>query len=350
MIFHKKLCGILSIMLTCVILASSPNVFANTDIEARNAAEDITDLLFDNVRTKINRVDCVAVILNVLGLNADDVKYFENISYTVPIYHDAVPGAYGYLIASWEAGITTGETDEYGERYFRILDDITVKEYLALVLRCINGANNVDWNDVENESVSSGLLSEHELSLMNTESPVDRNIFKKVLERILESKRYIYFERGEDLTDVEIKYDVNGSKTYLEQCKDIAWTDCIGKVNMQLFPAPINWEVYGHDDSLCAAETDISETSILTDNNAELLCNTYLFPIDDISGCEYKYSYAKSVKYADVNYLVLYQYINNGGKQTLLGYIMVSEEADTVYSADVNKNGKLYPANILWKK
>lgn len=172
------------------------------DNEYQELIEEIAPYDFDD---GISRLECIAAIMKVVGVDESTAFIAANADYMVPVFEDV--DSYdsntglgnvevGYVYVARRVNVVIGVYNpyfDYGVRRFEPERNITVKETLTAMLRCLIDPDMVSWENVMKESVKFGLLKENELNEYIAEESLQSYQFYTLIHRLLNSARYRYY-------------------------------------------------------------------------------------------------------------------------------------------------------------
>lgn len=186
--------------------------------------EDALDYIFADSQKldyeHITRLDCFVAIMRIIGFNERTAYTYTHLtSYDENPYLDVGGSGYGYVIAGdFPYNITNG----VAHRYFAPYRNVTIKECLAFMLRCLEDDKNVLWENTIEDSVSHGLISVEEAEEYGENKLLDKKLFHELLCRFLKQNRALYCEMDESGND-EVKHADGTDMTYLDwvrKCKE----------------------------------------------------------------------------------------------------------------------------------
>ena len=152
---------------------------------------------------RISRAKAVTAVMKIVG-----VKSETEVKNTGDGFSDILPSDenYKYISAAKDV-IALGEGET---RRFNPDREITLREFLTVVLRAMKGKDNVSYDNIENDCIDAKLAQKYEFNDYMLESPLEKAEFGTVISRLLAAKRYLYCENG------EIKTDNDGKILYRE--------------------------------------------------------------------------------------------------------------------------------------
>lgn len=220
------------LILAVLILASS--VSATSDTRYETAVDGIVGDAGKLEYESISRLDCLIAIMRVIGFDDRAAYNYSTLStYDELPYFDVKIGdiSGGYVIAAdYGYNITNG----VAHGYFAPYRSVTLKECLAFMLRCVEDSENVLWENIIQDSVKHGFLSPEEAETLDETQVLDEKLFRELLRRLLDEKRYLYCETTDKSTYAdEIKTDVEGEMSYLE------WYEICQKEDVPPKPWPL---------------------------------------------------------------------------------------------------------------
>ena len=152
-----------------------------------------------NEEKKVTRGECIMHIMKILGVDDDSASLYADIDYVRPVFADLIYNEThtGYIIIAnlnhVAIGVNRGNSDI---NYFEANRNVTVKECIAFVLRCLTEPSNVKWDDsIISSSVEFGLLTEEEIEVISFDSQLTQNMLKTILERMSNMDRRLYWSQ-----------------------------------------------------------------------------------------------------------------------------------------------------------
>ena len=187
-------------LLLCFSSMSKVAFGKEDDFQKAKLVDQVTEAVCFDANDHISRKDALVAIMRIIGLDANtvyttahycliekniftDADYFHNEEYSVVYY----AGVYG---------IAKG-VNETGNSIFQPERAITQKEVCAFILRCTDGTESVRWDNIEENSIQSGILDGINYSETTWNEPCNKEVFKKLLHNFLNKKRYLYWTKGE---------------------------------------------------------------------------------------------------------------------------------------------------------
>jgi len=185
---------ILSILSVCFDVVASENINNN---QHKDVIKFIAPYVLDNNEGEnISRGNCVATIMKLVGVDEETADEYANSNYHNPVFLDSGRDAIndGYIILAKFSGIAMG-VDFYqnGANNFAPNRNVTVRESLTFMLRCLTTAELVSWDNIIEDSIKYGLLQENELEFYVADAPLQNKQFYTLLHRMLDKKRYLYW-------------------------------------------------------------------------------------------------------------------------------------------------------------
>ena len=232
---------IVSIVIITAMLCGGCAVYADENREYREYYNKFllryaAPSIFENMSDNLSRGLCVSSIMRVIGVDEKSAFRVDDALYESFPYHDEdlMPPVSAYVRLSKRC-ISTGysnlprsyvslgiidpddtETAEYD--YFLPNKDVTIKECLTFMLRCIKKREDVKWDSVMDDSVSVGFLTADERERIDEDAPITKGQFSRVLSRLFGMKRYLYYVPDE--TDEMFEYDENRSISYADMFEE----------------------------------------------------------------------------------------------------------------------------------
>ena len=163
------------------------SLYINLNVEALNICyEDgqydkiikIIAPYIENEDNIISRGDCVATIMKLIGVDADTALEYADSDYYMPVFLDiGYDIMSGYIIIAKYCNVAAG-VDFYRDGVNNFMPDreVTVKEALTFMLRCLTDPQTLTWERIMEDSIKFGLLKEEDL-----------------LCRMLDKNRYLYW-------------------------------------------------------------------------------------------------------------------------------------------------------------
>ena len=185
----KKLKSIVALLVVVIMLPSF--CFAVDTDRYMNAFEYLTkDTEADG--EFVTRGECVSVILRIVGMTRKDAyDAVYNTAYDEPPFFEYECNlTSGYIACAYSCGVTNGASG----RVFAPDRSVTLKECLTFILRCLSEPELVKWENVMQDSVKAGLLSEEELAEYDENLLLDRDLFYTLVSRMLDKKRHFYID------------------------------------------------------------------------------------------------------------------------------------------------------------
>ena len=215
---------IICTLILTIFMLTPTNILAYDD----NYTEVIADLapcVYDHT---ISRRDCIAAIMKIVGVDPEteyinrqftvfdsmfsDIYFgFMGESHKHPLGHFYdIPGN-GYIIEAY-GSVAMGH--KHGG--FKPDKNVTVRECLTFMLRCLKERSDVSWENVMVDSVEIGLLKESELEYFAADSPLLKKDFITLLNRMLNLPRYLYLPVMIPPRTRSFMRDQTGSMLYIE--------------------------------------------------------------------------------------------------------------------------------------
>lgn len=180
------------------------SLYINLNVEALNICyEDgqydkiikIIAPYIENEDNIISRGDCVATIMKLIGVDADTALEYADSDYYMPVFLDiGYDIMSGYIIIAKYCNVAAG-VDFYRDGVNNFMPDreVTVKEALTFMLRCLTDPQTLTWERIMEDSIKFGLLKEEELELYVADGELQSKQFYTLLCRMLDKNRYLYW-------------------------------------------------------------------------------------------------------------------------------------------------------------
>ena len=204
-------------------------LFLNLSVSASDSTEDnimkiIAPYVAENKNATITRGDCVATIMKLIGADKEISEEYANAFYDQPVFNDIGDDVNaGYIILSKFSNVSVGvQRNEYDIIHdFFPKRNVTVKECLTFMLRCLTDSKLVMWDNIMEDSIKMGLLQENELDSYIADEPLQNNQFYTLLGRMLNKNRYLYWPTEEPPAGhaKSMQVDITNSIKYID-CLD----------------------------------------------------------------------------------------------------------------------------------
>ena len=220
----KKIVIVLTMFMSLICVSvNAENVNVNKNILSQ--LNIINENTFEN-ENAVTREECLTAIIKTLGATDDAINMADG-SHVV-CFVDA--GFYSYIGCAYITHIAYGEEQVVDYPTFRTSHTrkntdyflfpkrkVTVKEVLAYMVRCLEESKeNIDINITYEKSKEYGLINENDIFTQNPDMEISKNDFYTLLERLLNQKRYKYFEIVNGYFKMSGYVDEERSMTYLE--------------------------------------------------------------------------------------------------------------------------------------
>ena len=219
---RKIFCIMISL---CILTSFGAGALASEDFineKMVNVIKAVAPYITENVNESIKRGDCIATIMKVIGVDQDTADRYANACYYQPVFSDLEYDNVnsGYIILAKFGGVAIGiQSNEYDTIHdFEPKNDVTLKECLAFMLRCLHDTKNISWNDVLSQANEFGLLNDEEYNIIQEDDLLTDEMFKTLLSRMLVKKRYLYWPIDDppDGTAKSIQMDQTDSIQYID--------------------------------------------------------------------------------------------------------------------------------------
>lgn len=198
------------------------NAFASEETE-----DSIYTLIISSIapnimeNSNISRGDCVATIMKLIGVDKDTAEIYAGMNFHNHVFYDMREDDLnrGYIVLAKFSNIAFGvNTDTRNIGNFEPKRDVTTKECLTFMLRCLKDSNSVSWENVMTDSVQIGLLQKDELDSFVADAPLLNKDFYTLLSRMLNMNRYLYWPTEEPQAGhaKSMKIDTSGSIKYID--------------------------------------------------------------------------------------------------------------------------------------
>lgn len=181
-----------------------------------------------NGNDAIKRADCITTIMKLIGVDEDDaykqawwVARFQSEFDDIGI--DEYNAQKGYIIIAKLCHVAVGITHEkHIIASFEPGRDITIKECLTAMLRCLMAYDTVEWDSIVAQAEEIGLLTSDEAQSLNVNEALTGGMFKTLLERMLNMKRYLYWpdDPNKQYYERHAGIDETGSIKYIDWVLD----------------------------------------------------------------------------------------------------------------------------------
>lgn len=198
------------------------NAFASEETE-----DSIYTLIISSIapnimeNPNISRGDCVATIMKLIGVDKDTAEIYADMDFNNHVFYDMRENDSnrGYIVLAKFSNIAIGTNlDILGIGNFESERDVTTKECLTFMLRCLKDSNSVSWENVMTDSVQIDLLQKDELDSFVADAPLLNKDFYTLLSRMLNMNRYLYWPTEEPQVGhaKSMKIDTSGSIKYID--------------------------------------------------------------------------------------------------------------------------------------
>jgi hypothetical protein len=173
-------------------LASNPK----EENQHYNVIKFIAPNIIEKENEETSRRDCIVAVMRLVGVDDMTANSYADMDYDQPVFLDVNGNEKndGYIFIAKFSNVATG-VDFYpnGVNNFAPTRDVTVKECLAFMLRCLTDIESVSWDGVMDDSVKAGLLHEDELEMFIADDALQNKQFYTLLNRMLDKNRYLYW-------------------------------------------------------------------------------------------------------------------------------------------------------------
>ncbi len=172
----------------------------SAEVEESKYQEVIGEISNFDFEDGISRIECIIAIMKVAGVDDCTAAIYANANYYILPFadvdsYDGEQGfEYGYIYCAKGRSIVYGVDDGiYQSPRFAPKRNITVQETLTAMLRCLKEPEDVLWDNVISDSVKIGLLTENEANAYVPNSLLQKELFEKLMYRMLDMTRVRYF-------------------------------------------------------------------------------------------------------------------------------------------------------------
>lgn len=188
-----------------VILLLSMLITVSVCAEESDADTITYDDVF-NVITKhidegeyVSRGECIISIMKLVGLIEEIAEdQYGTTFYAPPFadYEDVDDYVYGYAISARQCGILKGYSkgNSYRVTYIMSEKDVTIKECLTFMLRCLKDPKTVEWDNIMSDALECGLITVDEAAAYQETDPLKKEEFFELIRRMLNKNRFFYIE------------------------------------------------------------------------------------------------------------------------------------------------------------
>jgi len=159
-------------------------------------AEDLHNI---SDESKVSRSECIMYIMKSLGVDEDSADIYKYSDYYIPVFADLGNDVYeGYIIIAKFADVAAGISRYDGDtvRCFEPKRNVTVKECLTFMMRCLEEPTSIKWDeDVIDSAVMNVLLTEDEADAVSPNDQISRELFTTVMGRFSDMNKYLYWEK-----------------------------------------------------------------------------------------------------------------------------------------------------------
>ena len=189
--------------------------------------EKIAPFLYENDDSTISRGMCIMSLMKILGVDDTTADFYASADTCRQVFSDLEhDDPYcGYIIVAKSSGVAVGiQKDEYDDIHaFESERNVTVKECLAFMLRCLTDCKLISWDNVMDESVKAGLLQYTELDSCHANEFIKNEQFYTLLSRMLNKNRYLYWPTDEPAYggSKSMQFDFTDSIKYADWLKTV---------------------------------------------------------------------------------------------------------------------------------
>ena len=217
----------LLVVILCAILIILNISYVKADSDFKENSDSLEELKIHDILGKdilnnefVSRSDCVVSVMKLIGVTEEMANEFENRDFEYPIFDDILNDQKdgGYILIAGYSNIAFGEITDGHIRNFHPNNNVTLKECIAFMLRCLKDSDTVDWGNIVPCGEEIGLLSIEEMQSVNENESITMSQFKTLLERMLNMNRYLYWptENPQPGYEKTIEKDSSGSIRYID--------------------------------------------------------------------------------------------------------------------------------------
>ncbi|WP_249313889.1 hypothetical protein [Congzhengia minquanensis] len=218
---------IISIALLVICLLGMNTVYADSDISVERdmlTELNIIDESYLSNSNTVTRAECIVAITRVIGVTNEDIEKLNGADFVA--FEDT--DSYSYFGCAYRAKIAYGEecivdyptyrtshTGKNTDFFFFPNRAATVKETLAFMVRCLQ-SDKTDFDLILEKAKDNGLINDKDDFIQNLNDFISQDNFFVLLERLLQQKRYKYYDRENNRFKMEGNIDEERCMTYLE--------------------------------------------------------------------------------------------------------------------------------------
>ena len=189
---------VISLNILLVFMAFSPKSYETKQMP--DVIKQIAPYITEDESSTVTRGNCITTIMKIVGIDKEVACWNATSEYDPPVFHDIERGdiLVGYIVQAKFINVATGTAvGVTGAKVFEQDREVTIKECLAFMLRCLDDTDKFAWNDIMERALEYGLLDEPDRSFYGAGGEkLTSKDFAKLLSRMLNSKRYLYWPNG----------------------------------------------------------------------------------------------------------------------------------------------------------
>lgn len=198
-----------------VISASAHSEYNSCNSIIKSIASDVAE------DEKVSRGNCVTSVMKLIGVDRNTARKYADMDFDQPVFYDMCDDDLnaGYIILAKFAGVAVGvNIDIRNIGNFESDRDVTIKECLAFMLRCLTDKNIVTWDNIESQAKEVGLITEEEYNSFEFNESLTGMLFCKFLSRMINMDRYLYWPTDEPQLGHEKSMQIDTSRdiTYID--------------------------------------------------------------------------------------------------------------------------------------
>lgn len=170
----------------------------------------------------ISREACLVSIMKAIGVDKESIEMMVQIDPVVPWFSDTTDfnnyENLGYIYLARRNFVTLGVDYNwsYKDKEYLLINNnfapkrqVTIKETLTFMLRCLTDHNLLLWDNVIRDSIKFGLIQENEIDYYVQDSLLKDSQFYTLLCRMLDKKVYLYCTMDDHNRSIEINKSDN---------------------------------------------------------------------------------------------------------------------------------------------